>query len=93
VGLLPYQFVLWSSYAGAEGMLGSSGGTSLTTSGVLRSAEVLRMGVLRFNMQKVRAVVAAGRGRCWPLGWVVAHDLRRELCTVTVERGRAGVSA
>jgi len=71
---------------------GSSGGTSLTTLAA-GSAEGLKDGVLRFNMQMVRAVVAAGMGRCWPLGWVVAHDPRRELCTVTVERSRADVSA
>jgi len=52
-----------SSYCGVvtpvpKGMLGGSGGTSLTIL-ALEERRKVEDGVLRFNMQKVRAVVAA----------------------------------
>jgi hypothetical protein len=46
-------------------------------------------GVRRGDMQVFRVLVLAGMDRCWPLIWVVAHDLGRDLCTVTVQRGGA----
>lgn len=58
-----------------------------------RERRSVQDGVRRVEMQTLRALLAAEMGRCWPLIWFVAHDLRRELCTITVERRGAGTSA
>ena len=71
-----------------------SGGTSLTTLALETAQKGFEDEGTPVQICKwVRAVIAAGMGRCWPLGIVIAHDLRRELCTVTGERKYAGVTA